>query len=97
MLLLEGGYLLDPRLRPRLVRVLQLELPEPQLLRRAAARVPVGAGPEGLAALHRRDLPAYRAFSARYPAADHADLVLDGSNPLGPPGARGLDPLSPGS
>ncbi|MEM7310059.1 MAG: HAD family hydrolase [Planctomycetota bacterium] len=89
VLLLEGPGLLDPRLRGRLKRVLYLDLADELQLRRAAAQVPPGGDPKGLLELHRHGLPAHRALAERYPPAEHADLILDGSNPLGP---VGLDP-----
>ncbi len=82
VLVLEGPFLLDPRLRTRLAAVLHLEAPEELLLRRAAARIPRGEDPGPVVELHRRGLPAYRRFSARYPPSG-ADLVLAAANPLG--------------
>jgi uridine kinase len=105
VLVLEGPFLLDPRLRPRLARVIALDVGEELVLRRAAARIPRGGDPDPLIRLHRHNLPAYRAFAERYPAARHADLVLDAANPLGPApvgsagsagsaGRPGLDPAA---
>jgi hypothetical protein len=87
VLVLEGPFLLDPRVRARLARVIALEVPEELALRRAAARIPPDGDARALVRLHRSELPAQRAFAARYPAAGHADLVLDAANPLGLGGA----------
>jgi phosphoglycolate phosphatase-like HAD superfamily hydrolase/uridine kinase len=87
VLVLEGPFLLDPRVRARLARVIALEVPEELALRRAAARIPPDGDARALVRLHRTELPAERAFAARYPAAGHADLVLDAANPLGLGGA----------
>ena len=90
LVFLEGEGLLDPRLAPRLARTIYLEAPEDLLLRRAAARIAPGEDPGPLVALHRGALPLHRAWVQRYPPGEHADLVLDASNPLG------LDPGAPG-
>ena len=88
LLVLEGPWLLHPRLRLALDRVLHVAIPEELALARAAARGEEGGGSEGLA--RRRDelLPAQRRFERALDPAQRADLVLDGSNPLGagPPG-----------
>jgi len=91
VLVLEGLFLLDPRLRSRLARVVALSVPEELVLRRAAARIAPSGDSAELVRLHRAYLPAQRAFAERFPAARHADLVLDASNPLGVdrPGADG--------
>jgi phosphoglycolate phosphatase len=83
VLLLEGPALLHPRLATRLDRVVHVAVDEALALRRVAARdVPLEGAP-ALERAHRR-LATERAFDLRYPPADRADLLLDGSNPLGP-------------
>jgi hypothetical protein len=54
-------------------------------LRRVAARDAKASGPEGLLRVRRSALPAQRGFDQLIPPAQHADLVLDGDNALGPP------------
>lgn len=90
LLLLEGPFLTDPRLAPRLARIVHLALDVERVLLRAAAREG-GSGP-ALAALRGSLLPAWRAFEERYPPSRLADCLVDGSNPLGaaPELARGL-------
>lgn len=83
-LVLEGLYLLHPRLSARLDRVVHLEAPDELLLRRVAAReLPLG-GSEELERTRRHYLPAQARFEEACPPAERADLVLDASNPLGP-------------
>lgn len=83
-LVLEGLFLLHPRLRPQLGRVLQLDVPSEICLRRVAAReLPLG-GQEEVDRTRRSYLPAQEAFEAAYPPQDRADLVLPASNVLGP-------------
>lgn len=82
LLIVEGLFLCDPRLRPALERVIHLSAPDELLLRRSLARDPSGAE---LVRMRRDFLPAHDAFEARYPPAVHADLMLDVANSLGPP------------
>lgn len=88
VLVLEGLYLLHPRLAARLDRVVHLEAPEELLLRRVAAReLPLG-GTEEVERTRRLYLPAQARFEEACPPAERADRVLDSANPLGPaPGA----------
>ena len=85
-MVLEGPFLLDPRLRTRLAVVLHLEAPADVLLRRAAGRL---GDTRALNDLFQRVLPLHRRFAERYPPERCADLVLDAANPLGlDPSAR---------
>ena len=89
VVVLEGPFLLDPRLRTRLAVVLHLEAPADVLLRRAAGRLRRGGDSRALADLFQRVLPLHRRFAERYPPERSADLVLDAANPLGlDPSAR---------
>jgi phosphoglycolate phosphatase len=78
--IVEGPFLLHPRLRLALDRVLHLDLDEAAALARVAAR----DGADALARLRRQALRFQREFLEAFPAASRADLVLDASNPLGP-------------
>jgi dephospho-CoA kinase len=83
LLLLEGPFLLEPRIRSRLDRVLFLDVDEDARARRLQARgVDEALGGEAL----RR---AFVEHAARLDPALHADLVVDASNPLG---AVGVSP-----
>ncbi len=84
LLVLEGAFLLDPRLRAPLDRVVSLELDEQTSLRRLAAREGREGGPRALAEA-RRALPGALAFARRYDPR-RADLVLPAGNPLGQSG-----------
>jgi phosphoglycolate phosphatase-like HAD superfamily hydrolase len=79
VLVLEGPFLLDPRLRARLERVVHLHVDPATAWRRAGAR---GAPPQALSRLVLDILPAQEAFERRHPPSG-ADLELDGSRPLG--------------
>lgn len=97
VLLLEGPYLLDPRLRPRLGRVVHLEASDEVACRRIAGREGRALGLDPVLAARTRDLPAMRRHEARHPPRA-ADLRLSGENPLGAGplgGAATLDPLAP--
>ncbi|MEW6074503.1 MAG: HAD family hydrolase [Planctomycetota bacterium] len=83
VLVLEGPFLADPRLRPRIDRLLRLEVPEALVLRRVGGREGRAGGPEPLERLRSVELPARRAFDLRHDPARLADLVLDAANPLG--------------
>ncbi len=80
---LHGPFLLHPLLRPRLARVLHLEADDAVCLRRLAGRDARASGPEILMKVRRQLLPASRGFDALVPPREHADLVLDGGQPLG--------------
>jgi phosphoglycolate phosphatase len=84
LLVLEGPWLLHPRLRLFLDRALYLSLPEEASLARAAARAGERAA-EAALELRRRALPRQRDHEARCDPAVRADLALDARHPLGPP------------
>jgi phosphoglycolate phosphatase-like HAD superfamily hydrolase/uridine kinase len=84
VLVVQGLFLLHPRLRAALDRVIHLEVGEVQSLRRIAGRDARRRGPESLLAVRRHLLPTQRAFDEAVKAAEHADLVLDAENALGP-------------
>lgn len=84
-LVFHGPFLLHPDLRSRLDRVVHLAASDSVCLRRIAARDAKAGGPEGLLRVRRSALPAQRGFDVLIPPAQHADLVLDGDNALGPP------------
>ncbi|MFT7486535.1 MAG: phosphoglycolate phosphatase [Candidatus Paceibacteria bacterium] len=84
VLVLEGEYLLHPRLRALLDRVLFMEAPREVLLRRIASReLPLGRATE-LERIRQQSLPDQERFDQLCPPASGADLVLDHANPLGP-------------
>ena len=84
VLVLQGDFLLHPKLRPAIDRVVHLEVSESQSLRRVAGRDARRRGPESLLAVRRHWLPTQRAFDEAVRPADSADLVLDAENALGP-------------
>ena len=81
--IVHGAFLAHPVLRPKLARLLHLEVDEKVCLRRLAGRDVRSHGPEALLRLRRHLLPASRAFDAAVPPREHADLVLEAGNPLG--------------
>lgn len=83
-LVLEGPCLAHPRLRPRIDRVLYLDVPRETLVRRIAGRAarPHGPGQPGGGRTH--ELPAQAAFEALSPVPEGVDLVLSAQNALGP-------------
>ncbi len=82
--IVHGPFLAHPVLRPKLARLLHLDVDESTCLRRLAGRDARSQGPELLLRLRRQLLPASRGFDAIVPPRQHADLVLDARNPLGP-------------
>ncbi|MEO6711329.1 MAG: HAD-IA family hydrolase [Planctomycetota bacterium] len=80
LVIVEGAFLLHPRIRLALDRVLHLDLEEKQALSRIAAR----GGAEALIELRKGFLPLQHEFLKAFPPASRADLCLDASNPLGP-------------
>ncbi len=84
VLVLQGDFLLHPKLRPAIDRVVHLEVSESQSLRRVAGRDARKRGPESLLVVRRHWLPTQRAFDEAVRPADSADLVLDAENALGP-------------
>jgi len=81
--IVHGPFLAHPVLRPKLARLLHLDVDESTCLRRLAGRDARSQGPELLLRLRRQLLPASRGFDAIVPPGEHADLVLDARNPLG--------------
>jgi phosphoglycolate phosphatase-like HAD superfamily hydrolase/uridine kinase len=84
VLILQGLFLLHPALRPRLERVVHLEVSESQSLRRVAGRDARKQGPESVLRVRRHFLPTQRAFDDQIEPKKSADLVLDAENALGP-------------
>lgn len=84
VLVLHGVFLLHPKLKSALDRVIHLEVSESQSLRRVAGRDARRSGPESLLAVRRHLLPTQRAFDEAVAPAENADLVLDAENALGP-------------
>jgi len=85
LLILEGNYLLHPRLGVGLDRVLFLETSPEHCLRRLAGReLPLGRQ-SAYERVRRLWLPAQERFDEACPPASRADRVLSGENPLGPP------------
>ena len=84
VLVLEGPWLLHPRLRIFLDRVLHLDVPEEVSIARVAARAGEAGATDALLRLRRSTLPAHKAFDEAFDPAARADAVLDGGNPLGP-------------
>ncbi|MEE8467669.1 MAG: hypothetical protein V3T22_04405, partial [Planctomycetota bacterium] len=76
LLILEGPFLLHPRLRGALDRVVHL-CAQPGTVRRRVAGRHAEPPADGALALQ-------RAFELRFPPAQLADLVLDATNALGP-------------
>lgn len=83
LIVLEGAFLLDPRLRPHLARVIHLSADEDTLLRRAAGCAGRTGGEGALERFRGSLLSSQRAFERAYPSERHADLVVDASNALG--------------
>jgi hypothetical protein len=84
VLILHGPFLLHPKLKPALDRIVHLEVSESQSLRRVAGRDARRSGPESLLAVRRHLLPTQRAFDEALAPSENADLVLDAENALGP-------------
>jgi len=87
VLLLEGPFLLDPRLQRHLDRALYLEVPDEILWRRLQGREGREQSLDALELVRGERLPSLAAHRERYDPGRLADLVLDGSNPLGPDGS----------
>lgn len=81
----EGAGLLEPELRAHLDRVIHVEVPEELTWRRVLGRPAGAGGSRGLGHVREVQLPAHREHLARHDPLREADLVLDGSNPLGVP------------
>jgi phosphoglycolate phosphatase len=83
VLLLEGPFLLGAKLRTGLHRLIHLDLPENVSWRRVLGREGPAAGSHGAPPLLESALLLQRAHEQRFPPRVAADLVLDGTNPLG--------------
>jgi phosphoglycolate phosphatase len=86
VLVLEGAELLGAKLRTGLDRLIHLDLPENVSWRRLAGRErgrDGSAGPAELSTATRTALARQRLLERRFPPRVAADLVLDGTNPLG--------------
>lgn len=79
VLLLEGPYLLGAKLRTGLERLIHLDLPETVAWRRLRGRQRGELNPEPL----REAFAQQRVLERTFPPRACADLVLDGTNPLG--------------
>ena len=85
VLLLEGPFLLDPRLQSRLDRVIHLEVSEPVRWRRIAGR-DRSLGTESLLRFRTEVWRLEQEHRARYAPGRLADLVLESETPFGPAG-----------
>jgi phosphoglycolate phosphatase len=83
VLVLEGAALLGSRLRTGLDRLIHLDLPETVGWRRLRGRDGRGDDPTALPRALEERLSVQRALERRFPPRASADLVLDGTNPLG--------------
>ena len=86
VLVLEGAELLGAKLRTGLDRLIHLDLPENVSWRRLAGRERGRSHEEGFGGLSpatRGALARQRLLERRFPPRAAADLVLDGTNPLG--------------
>jgi hypothetical protein len=84
VLVVQGPFLLHPKIKPYIEKTIYLEVSEGASLRRIAGRDARRNGPESLLAVRRHHLPTQRAFDEIVKPAEHADLVLDAENMLGP-------------
>jgi len=82
-LLLEGPFLLGAKLRAGLDRLIHLDLPETVSWRRVLGREVRPASSAIPPATLEEALSVQRALEQRFPPRVAADLVLDGTNPLG--------------
>jgi hypothetical protein len=89
VLVLEGLFLLDPRLRLHQDRIVHLGVGLETAASRIAARARSGAAAAAERALRECFWPAHERFEARLDPRLRADLVLDAENPLGPPQPSG--------
>ena len=83
-LLVEGPWLLHPRLRTRLERLFYLAAPAELLLRRASGRAGRDFTAEDLER-RRALLAAEEAFEAEHPPGELSDALLAADRPFGPP------------
>ncbi|MFN0007328.1 MAG: HAD family hydrolase [Planctomycetota bacterium] len=84
VLVVQGPFLLHPKIKPSIDKTIYLEVSEGASLRRIAGRDARKNGPESLLAVRRHHLPTQRAFDEIVKPSEHADLVLDAENMLGP-------------
>jgi len=84
LLLVDGPYLVHPRLAARFDRLVWCDARETVRLRRILGRDARRAGPEPLMRARSVTLPLERAFRERYPPEATGARVLDLSNPLAP-------------
>lgn len=80
VLLVDGVFLQRPELRGLWDLVVHLQVPDEEVLRRAAVR----DGTDSLALYGSRYLPAQRLYEARCAPAQSADVVVDNSDPTRP-------------
>jgi hypothetical protein len=85
VVLLEGPFLLDPRLQSRLDRVIHLEVSEPVRWRRIAGR-DRSLGTESLLRFRTDVWRLEQEHRSRYAPGRLADLVLEAETPFGPVG-----------
>lgn len=82
--ILEGPFLLHPRIASRLDRVVALEVPVEVALRRCSGRDSRDFGPAPLMELRSERLPLQKAFEGRFSAKDRADWFR-AADPFGQP------------
>ncbi len=87
IVVLEGPFLLDPRLQSRLDRSIALEVREDVFWRRLSGTVGRLEGLDALGELRSGILRDIETHAERYDPARLADLVVEASNPLGQPAA----------
>jgi len=83
-LVLEGPYLLDPRLQSRLDRSIYLEVTEEVMWRRLTGLQAREKGLHALSDLRTGLIPAIQQHRQHYDPTRLADLLVEASNPLGP-------------
>ena len=81
--MLEGPFLLGNKLRCGLDRLIHLDVPESVAWQRLRGRDARGRGPGALDFAQEVLFPQQRALERRAPPRASAELVLDGTNPLG--------------
>lgn len=83
-LVLEGPYLLDPRLQSRLDLSIYLEVTEEVMWRRLMGLQARAKGIHALSELRTGLIPAVQLHRQHYDPSSLADLLVEASNPLGP-------------
>jgi phosphoglycolate phosphatase len=94
VVIVEGPWLLDPRLRASLDRVVHVAIDDDLAVRRMLGRAGPALDPDAVLALRRRVLPASTAFLKRFPPPERADVVVSGALVLGD-GHAGQVPTGP--